>query len=196
MNERDCQVLAYSLFQLDPGQIKDTYFNQQVLYRFQNQRAFCLIQGGLAMKQRLIYSVVLVVGTLACTLAIARDEGTVSVNPPKKAGSASGTVQVNSPPESKPHRATRKEESRSGKTDMWVACPVQEVQTQVITTLPGDWWQTTQMGELKSTAVTNIAGKPTLSCRYKAYGNLVSVMRLYPPGVSRCIAKKGGFSCS
>jgi len=143
------------------------------------------------MKQLWIYSVVLAFGTLSYTLAAAQEEGTVGVNAPKKNGSVSVVK-----PEQQGSRAERKEVNRSGKGDTWVACPAQEVQTKVITTLPNDWWQTTQVGELKSTAVTNIGGKPTLSCRYRAYGNLVSVMRLFPHGASRCIAKTGGFSCS
>lgn len=92
--------------------------------------------------------------------------------------------------------AQENESLQTSKGGEWVACPVQRVRTEIVTQLPSEWWQTPQNGDLKNTMVSNVGGKPTLSCRYWAYGGLVSVMRLVPNGLNHCVAKRGGFSCS
>lgn len=77
----------------------------------------------------------------------------------------------------------------------FIECPARRVRAEITTSLPADWWQTPQEGALVGAEVENIGGKPTLVCRYRAYGATVSVMRNAPAG-KRCQAGKGKFLCS
>lgn len=85
--------------------------------------------------------------------------------------------------------------TNQGGKSIRIDCPVEHLTTDVQTPLPDDWWSTPQVGELKSTRIQKIGGKATLVCRYRAYGNTVSVMRLPAQGYDRCRSIKGGFLC-
>ena len=63
-----------------------------------------------------------------------------------------------------------------------IYCPKQKVRTEITTPLPSGWWQTPQVGSLLNTEVKNLAGKPTIFCKYWAYGRKVSVMKKVPRG--------------
>lgn len=76
----------------------------------------------------------------------------------------------------------------------FIACPMDNVRTEVVSELPSPWWQTPQIGGLQETRVQNIGGDITLVCAYRAYGATASVMRLAPAGKS-CEAVATGFNC-
>jgi len=76
-----------------------------------------------------------------------------------------------------------------------IACPREQVRTEVTTPLPDPWWQTPQVGNLQGTRVGEIGGETTLICEYWAYGADVSVMRHPPEGMTNCTAHEGGFTC-
>jgi hypothetical protein len=76
-----------------------------------------------------------------------------------------------------------------------VACPVDQVRTEITTTLPDPWWQTPQVGSLQDTRVGEVGGETTLICEYWAYGTTVSVMRHPPENMVNCTAHEGGFTC-
>jgi hypothetical protein len=79
-------------------------------------------------------------------------------------------------------------------TAQTIPCPVSQVRTEIVTTLPSPWWQTPQVGNLTGTKLQVIGGKTTLVCTYWAYGVNVSVMRLPPTG-KRCTPTRTGFVC-
>jgi|GEM_PF-742781 len=76
-----------------------------------------------------------------------------------------------------------------------VTCPVNQVRTEITTSLPDPWWQTPQVGNLQSTRVGEVGGETTLICEYWAYGDTVSVMRRPPENTFNCSAHDGGFTC-
>ena len=63
-----------------------------------------------------------------------------------------------------------------------IYCPKQKIRTEITTPLPSGWWQTPQVGSLLETEVKNLAGKPTIFCKYWAYGTKVSIMKRAPRG--------------
>ncbi|HGZ70824.1 MAG TPA: hypothetical protein ENK74_05450 [Nitratifractor sp.] len=63
-----------------------------------------------------------------------------------------------------------------------IYCPKPKVRTAITTPLPAGWWQTPQVGSLQRAEVKNLAGKPTIFCKYLAYGTEVSVMKRVPRG--------------
>lgn len=77
-----------------------------------------------------------------------------------------------------------------------ITCPLTHARTEVVSPLPGPWWQTPQVGNLQNTRVTTIGGDVTLVCEYRAYGATVSVMRLPPDRTPNCTANADGFTCS
>jgi len=76
-----------------------------------------------------------------------------------------------------------------------IACPHENVRTEVTTPMEDGWWQTPQVGRLQSTRVGNVGGETTLICEYSAYGTTVSVMRRPPERVNNCTAHRDGFTC-
>jgi hypothetical protein len=76
----------------------------------------------------------------------------------------------------------------------FIACPLENVRTEVVSELPSPWWQTPQIDGLEETRVQNIGGDITLVCAYRAYGATASVMRVAPPGKT-CTAVATGFNC-
>jgi hypothetical protein len=75
-----------------------------------------------------------------------------------------------------------------------IPCPLTQARTEIVTPIPSPWWQTPQVGHLTGTSIDTIGGKPTLVCKYWAYGTNASVMRLPPKGTT-CTATKTGFVC-
>lgn len=76
-----------------------------------------------------------------------------------------------------------------------VACPVNQVRTEITTSLSDPWWQTPQVGNLQNTRIGEVGGETTLICEYWAYGTTVSVMRHPPENTFNCSAHEGGFTC-
>lgn len=79
--------------------------------------------------------------------------------------------------------------------ETFVACPAEQLEAGVTTPLPGGWWSTPQMGQLKNTEVTAVAGKKRLVCNYRVFAALVPIMSEIPKGYSVCKPAPGGFSC-
>ncbi|MDH5657634.1 MAG: hypothetical protein OEZ34_17090 [Spirochaetia bacterium] len=84
--------------------------------------------------------------------------------------------------------------SGSGKA-VNIGCPVQTIDVQVKTRLPKEWWDTPQRGNLAGIDIQRIGGKPTLVCKYRAYGTTVSIMRKLPDGTSNCTKNGNQFRC-
>jgi hypothetical protein len=84
----------------------------------------------------------------------------------------------------------------AGEGSTYIACPLKEARTEMVSPLSEGWWQTPQVFELKRVKTEVIAGKPTLVCLYGAYGGEVGVMHLYPKGMSNCRPEKSGFRCT
>ena len=84
------------------------------------------------------------------------------------------------------------EEPKAG--EQFIPCPLDEVQTQMVTALPQPWWITPQIGKLVDTRIDTVGGKRTLICNYWAYARSVPVMREFPAGTN-CRAADNGFFC-
>lgn len=78
--------------------------------------------------------------------------------------------------------------------DSFVGCPVQLLDTAVVSKLPDGWWATPQQGELLTTQVMVVGGQATLVCRYAGFGAKIGVMR-EPPARATCTPAPGGFTC-
>jgi hypothetical protein len=80
--------------------------------------------------------------------------------------------------------------------DVYVACPLDQIRTEVTTRLPDGWWSTPQVGRVTEVRVQDIGGRPTLVCAYQAFGAAAAVMREFPPGAQACRPRGQGFVCS
>lgn len=76
-----------------------------------------------------------------------------------------------------------------------IDCPLQEVRTEITSSLPAGWWQTPQVGRLTDIKLANIGGKPTLMCGYQAYGDTAYILREAPEGAT-CETTGTGFFCT
>jgi hypothetical protein len=80
--------------------------------------------------------------------------------------------------------------------ELFIGCPVELLDAQVTTQLPGEWWTTPQQGALLGTDVRDIAGDQTLVCNYRGFGTSIPVMQKMPAGFLSCVPEAGGFACS
>lgn len=88
----------------------------------------------------------------------------------------------------------QKTTGNSNANGTFIACPLNEARTEVVSKLPSGWWQTPQIGTLQDVRIQTIGGDITLVCSYWAYGHTASIMRLAPNG-SHCETREGGFLC-
>ena len=72
----------------------------------------------------------------------------------------------------------------------YIACPLDEIETDVTTRKPSEWWSTPQVGRLQATNIIWMGDRPVLLCNY----GVGSVMREAPPD-SDCRAVARGFRC-
>jgi hypothetical protein len=82
-----------------------------------------------------------------------------------------------------------------GQREEYIPCPAERVTTEVTTRIAHPWWSTPQEGEIEKVEVIRVGGKPTLLCSYRAYNDVIPVMREFPPGKSSCYPKGRGFVC-
>ncbi|MCB1845206.1 MAG: hypothetical protein KDI09_19725, partial [Halioglobus sp.] len=81
--------------------------------------------------------------------------------------------------------------------EFFIACPVDQLDSEVTTRLPEGWWSTPRKGDLIDTEIAAIGGQKTLVCNYRGVGaSRTPVMREVPAGVAGCTAVAGGFNCS
>ena len=80
--------------------------------------------------------------------------------------------------------------------DVHIPCPLDQVRTEVTTSLPQGWWSSPQVGRVTDVRVQDIGGRPTLVCAYQAYGAAAAVMREFPSGAQGCRPQGPGFVCS
>ncbi|MBF0491988.1 MAG: hypothetical protein HQM15_04330 [Deltaproteobacteria bacterium] len=80
------------------------------------------------------------------------------------------------------------------KSAQFIPCPVTQIEAKITSSVPSDWWDTPQVGNLQNTQVTNIGGIPTLQCLYWAYGTNIPLMKRVPAGL-QCSAQSNGFQC-
>ena len=73
-----------------------------------------------------------------------------------------------------------------------IRCPGEQMRKEIVTPLPGGWWQTPVVNRLTGTRVARIGGDDTLVCEYGPAG---SVMRRAPARTPDCVARAGGFRC-
>lgn len=78
--------------------------------------------------------------------------------------------------------------------DLIVLCPGNEVDAGVLTPLPEGWWNTPQLGRIAGAEVRQVGGEPVLTCRYRANGNEITVMRHPPKDAPSCRPRLSGFS--
>lgn len=76
----------------------------------------------------------------------------------------------------------------------FIPCPVTQIEARVTSSIPSDWWDTPQQGNLQNTRVTDVGGSPTLQCLYWAYGREIPLMKRVPAGL-HCTAQSNGFRC-
>lgn len=79
-----------------------------------------------------------------------------------------------------------------------IPCPVEMVNTRIVTPLPEPWWETPQEGRVVKVKIMTIGGAETLVCDYWAYGHTASVMRRFPDWANDCkaAAEISGFICA
>lgn len=87
-------------------------------------------------------------------------------------------------------------EAAAAKVTKKVDCPVRSVDVNITSSIPQPWWQTPQRGNLAGTDIMRIGGKPTLVCKYRAYGGTVSIMSNLPDGTTSCNKTRDGFVCN
>ena len=78
----------------------------------------------------------------------------------------------------------------------YIDCPVETLDTEVVSRLPSGWWATPQRSVLLGTEVRSMGGRPLLVCNYDAFDAAVPVMREQPPEFASCVAWGKGFVCS
>lgn len=76
--------------------------------------------------------------------------------------------------------------------DTTIRCPGDQMRKEIVTPLPGGWWQTPLVNRLSGTRIARIGGDNTLICEY---GSVGSVMRRVPARTPDCTAFAGGFRC-
>ncbi len=84
--------------------------------------------------------------------------------------------------------------NKPGAAAQFIPCPVTQIEARVTSSIPSDWWDTPQQGNLQNTRVTDVGGQPTLQCLYWAYGTEIPLMKRAPAGL-RCVAQSNGFRC-
>jgi len=75
-----------------------------------------------------------------------------------------------------------------------INCPINSARVEMTTNLPAGWWRTPYVNNLKSTAISKVAGKDTLICKY---GNHAAFWTMHKvPARKRCRKNARGFICS
>jgi hypothetical protein len=78
----------------------------------------------------------------------------------------------------------------------FIKCPVETLDTQVVSKLPSEWWTTPQRGSLLGTEVRSMGGRPILVCNYSGFDASIPVLREQPAEFMSCAALGAGFVCS
>lgn len=86
--------------------------------------------------------------------------------------------------------------NKTTSSGQFISCPTQSVTARITSSLPGDWWETPQQGNLVNTQVIQMSGGQTLQCFYSpVFGTSVPIMKHAPAGLN-CVAQGNGFQCN
>lgn len=80
-------------------------------------------------------------------------------------------------------------------SDLFIACPVGQVESKVVDRLTPPWRATPQRGGVRNVEVDEIGGRIVLICNYRAFGGTIPVLRYAPTGVRSCAPKANAFIC-
>lgn len=73
-----------------------------------------------------------------------------------------------------------------------IQCPGPQMRKEIVTPLPGGWWQTPLVNSLTGTRIATIGGETALICEYGPAG---TVQRRAPAATPVCTAIRSGFRC-
>jgi len=81
-------------------------------------------------------------------------------------------------------------------SNLFITCPVGQVETKVVDRLTPPWRATPQRGRVLNVEVDKIGGRIVLICNYRAFGGTMPVLRYAPSGARSCAPKATAFICS